>query len=98
MWMPTLACMSLFRVATPGKSGQLYPNPANDQLHIDWQDETGEHLTLEMYNQLGEVVKTEDLARNGNSQIDLSDQADGIYLIRLHQDGEVIGKEKVVKQ
>jgi hypothetical protein len=85
-------------VITQNSGFTLYPNPANDQLHIDWQNDTGEHLTLEMYNQLGEVVKKEDLTMNGSSQIDLSDQADGIYLIRLHQDGEVIGKEKVVKQ
>ncbi|PSR02794.1 MAG: hypothetical protein BRD50_06845, partial [Bacteroidetes bacterium SW_11_45_7] len=79
-------------------SFDLYPNPVADQLQIEWQEATGEDVTLEIYNQVGQVVKSEDLTRSGSSQIDLADQADGIYLIRLHQDGEVIGKEKVVKQ
>ena len=56
----------------------LYPNPANDIIHIDGLE--GEH-EVQIYNALGMLVMTTTL--QGDSEINISDLPAGYYLIRI---------------
>jgi len=57
----------------------LYPNPVKDLMHIS---ATNSEKTITVYDLLGAVKISKLLDKNQN-QIDLSDLADGIYLIKI---------------
>lgn len=62
---------------------KVYPNPANDQLNVE-----GEMTSIEVYNAIGQCMLTK--AVNGNNtRIDLSAFSNGIYFLRVNNNGEV---------
>ena len=63
-------------VTEAGEKGiEVYPNPAKDRLRIDGI----EPAEVQVYNAFGQLVKT---VQNAN-QINVSDLAEGIYLLRI---------------
>ena len=56
----------------------LFPNPANDKLHIQGIDEEAD---IEIYNVYGSLVKTTQIC--GDSEISISDLASGLYLLKI---------------
>ena len=56
----------------------LYPNPANDKIHIEGLE--GEH-EIQIYNAFGMLVMTTTL--QGDSEINISDLPTGNYLMRI---------------
>ena len=56
----------------------LYPNPANDRIHIEGLE--GEH-EIQIYNAFGMLVMTTTL--QGDSEINISDLPTGYYLMRI---------------
>ena len=56
----------------------LYPNPANDKIHIEGLE--GEH-EVQIYNAFGMLVMTTTL--EGDSEINISDLPTGYYLMRI---------------
>jgi type IX secretion system substrate protein len=78
----------------------IYPNPSNGIYSIIYSNKTNQKSTLEVINVLGQIVYSKMLAGNGSNiseTINLSDQANGIYLITINNGTEVITK-KVVKE
>ena len=78
----------------------LYPNPNNGQFTITVESEKlkVESNTVEIYNMLGQKVCTQLLITNYSSLINISDQPNGIYLIRiLDNNGNLVSQKKVVK-
>ena len=72
----------------------VYPNPNNGQFTVDGL-ENG--MIIEMYDYTGRKLTT--VVASGNSmQLNLLNQANGIYLIRiLDKDGNLLNQKKVVK-
>lgn len=73
----------------------IYPNPANDFLVIEFSETTNGQINL--YNCNGEFVKTEQL-NSERAIISLEGLAPGIYFFRIVQAAEVIGTGNVVKE
>ena len=73
------------------KSGQLliYPNPSNDNVTIQSTAELG---AVTIYNMLGELVYSQ-TTKDNTTQIDVSQQAAGVYLVRVQS--QII---KLIKQ
>ena len=66
------------------ESLKVYPNPANGYLTVE-----GEMTSIEVYNAIGQCVVTK--AVNGNStRINTSALNNGIYFLRVNNNGEVI--------
>ena len=66
------------------ESLKVYPNPANGNLTVE-----GEMTSVEVYNAIGQCVVTK--AVNGNStRINTSALNNGIYFLRVNNNGEVI--------
>ncbi len=62
---------------------KVYPNPANDYLTVE-----GEMTSLEVYNAIGQRMLAKMV--NGNStRINLSEFNNGIYFLRVNNNGEV---------
>jgi len=75
----------------------IYPNPNNGKLTISLQDVSGK-TRVTVFNILGEQVYKASL-NTTNTEIDLSDKADGIYMYRVvTETGSLVSQGKFVKQ
>jgi hypothetical protein len=65
------------------ESLKVYPNPADEYLTVE-----GEMTSVEVYNTIGQCLFNKTV--NGNStRINLSEFSNGIYLLRVNNNGEV---------
>lgn len=64
------------------KSLKVYPNPANDFLNVE-----GEMTSVEVYNTVGQCLVSKQV--NGDTKIDLSGFNNGIYFLRVFNNGEM---------
>lgn len=63
---------------------KVFPNPANDMLTVE-----GEMTSVEVYNTLGQCLITKPVDAS-SIQIDLSGLGDGIYFLRVCNNGEMV--------
>jgi hypothetical protein len=84
---------------TTVKQLSIYPNPANEQIHISFNISDGENATLEMMNFTGQAIYSQFLAgaNNYSQDIELSAFAKGIYFLRISTSGDVITKKVVIE-
>jgi hypothetical protein len=75
---------------TKHNSPRIYPNPANDLIHIDRA--ASETSVLQVYNSLGTIVLSKELTKT-NESITISSLANGIYFLKF--DGVT---KKIIKQ
>ena len=68
----------------------IYPNPAEDFIMINSENVEFAEV-IDIY---GRVITASEI--NGETRIDMSNFADGIYYVRLHSNGET-AVQKVVK-
>jgi len=60
---------------------EVYPNPASQFLNVE-----GEMTSVEVYNTVGQCLLSKEV--NGNAQIVLSGYSNGIYFLRVNNNGE----------
>lgn len=75
-----------------GMEMNIYPNPVVNQVNVNVEDY--QNATLEIYNLLGEVVKSEELSSNRTS-INVSGLTNGTYLVRV-MNGEKVSTKKII--
>ncbi len=61
----------------------VYPNPANDVLHINITQFTPKNLTCEIYNTTGQLIKTIKQLAFQNT-INLGDLVNGMYVVKVY--------------
>jgi photosystem II stability/assembly factor-like uncharacterized protein len=74
----------------------IYPNPANDIISFIVSRSNNAASTLDIYNVMGCLVKTETLKQD-QQQINVGDLSNGIYLVEVKSKG-VTGKQKMLIQ
>ena len=62
---------------------ELYPNPANDVLTINYDLVKDRFSEIRIYNMLGELILTKELISLNTENIDVSALPGGIYSILL---------------
>jgi hypothetical protein len=83
--------------AKPKPGVLVYPNPSNGIYNIVLSGVSGKAI-VELYNVLGEKIYSEAL-NSAYSQIDISNNAVGIYLYRvITETGSLISEGKIVKE
>lgn len=78
---------------------QLYPNPTQDVLWLDVDIDQNADFTLSIYNLKGEVMETtsyQTLQGKNACYLDLSDYAEGVYILRMENGSQSIAKKIVV--
>lgn len=75
----------------------IFPSPAKDYLHIEFKNNLQNQSTIEIINVLGTTVEKVNVYGNTN-KIDVSKLNEGIYLIRIINNGKLLGTKKFVKQ
>ena len=58
----------------------IYPNPATDVLYVNLLEGYYEDYQVEIYNTIGQLVKTVQL----NNQIDINELSSGLYLLKVN--------------
>ncbi len=79
------------------ESVEVFPNPNNGQFTVRSACNQELPITLELYNQLGQLKWRSNNAAACNWQIDLSDQAPGLYLLRAKMSDGMMTKRIVVQ-
>ena len=62
----------------------IFPNPANEQIHIEGLEGENE---IQVYSSMGRLVKTAKV--NGEEPLTVSDLSAGIYLVRINGQYEI---------
>lgn len=75
----------------------IYPNPNNGKLNLIVLNLKFKNLRLEIYNCLGELV-LKNIIENEKNSIDLTNQVDGIYFIKVISDNSTLFSQKILKQ
>lgn len=80
-------------------SGQLnvYPNPANTEVHVNYWGAMGQKATMSLYNIMGQMVFSEQINTNSVNNISLNGLASGVYTLRV-ESASGIAVKRIVKQ
>ena len=78
------------------KAFSLYPNPASDIVTLNIENTNNSDLTMNIYNLMGALVKSEKLKQN-QQQINVGDLGNGIYMVEIKSKGWT-EKQKLVIQ
>ncbi|MCC6720778.1 MAG: DUF5011 domain-containing protein [Bacteroidia bacterium] len=70
----------------------VYPNPSNGIVNVSYNFATPTNMNISVYNSTGAVVCTNNnvFGQSGTHNIDLSNQANGLYHVRMIIDGKQI--------
>ncbi len=81
---------------TKNASLNLYPNPASDVVSLTIDNTNNADLTLNIYNVIGELIRTEKLLQY-HQQINIGDLRNGIYMVEI-KSKEWAEKQKLLIQ
>lgn len=70
---------------------KIYPNPVNDVLSV----EVPESMSCKIFNQLGQIVHTQELS-NGSNRINLPDLPDGMYILKAYKENTVYSHKLII--
>lgn len=81
-----------------GLTLDVYPNPSNGIYTVSYSLDHQAELQLSVVDLVGRQVTTEIklTALSGNQVIDISDEADGVYILRIVKDGERMLQERLM--
>ena len=76
---------------------KLYPNPASDYLHIEYDILFVKEAKIKIYNSIGSVVYSKDLEnKQDNIKVSVSDFDNGLYFCSLQIDGKLLNTKKIL--
>ncbi len=78
----------------------VYPNPSKGAFTLNLSNLKSENIEINIFDQLGRVVFTQDLSDNdqiGNYSIDLTGETKGVYFLRVSSDKGIITRKLVIK-
>jgi hypothetical protein len=82
-----------------GDKAMAYPNPTNGQIFVEVLDVDNNDGIIEVYNELGKLVKTQNFAKNQvRYEINTSDLATGIYILKIRSANNDVKTLKISKQ
>ncbi|HLP53246.1 MAG TPA: T9SS type A sorting domain-containing protein [Chitinophagales bacterium] len=76
----------------------MFPNPTNGKVSINFQGDVTRQMTVSVYNMLGEVVVNPTTYKAGttNMTFDVSNVANGVYLVKIQNDKSTAIKQLTV--
>lgn len=90
------ACTGINESEINSSSINVFPNPSNGEFNVDLNS-ISENTIIEVYNAIGQLIVKQKANRLTNS-INLKNEVNGIYTIRIIENGEVIQKTNIIKQ
>ena len=74
----------------------IYPNPNNGTFNISISSQF-KNASIEVYNSLGALVFKQEIVNQENS-IELLNQSNGLYFVKVMSENKIVGMGKIVKQ
>ncbi len=74
----------------------IFPNPANEEVHIDFHSDVKRTLDLGLFDTKGKDIWFGEVKTDERTTIDISHLASGIYLLRI-EDGDEVEVVKIMK-
>ncbi|NND76663.1 MAG: T9SS type A sorting domain-containing protein [Flavobacteriales bacterium] len=74
----------------------LYPNPANDELYIEF-DRSIENVDIRLYDPLGKLVLIKNSVNSKRSVLDVSEFSNGLYTIAINSGSGSTSKRIVIQ-
>jgi len=78
----------------------LFPNPANTSLTINYFTPSMENTSIEIYDMMGQLVNTMNVNANqgfNSRELDLTSMSNGVYFLKVTQNNNTLTKKFVVK-
>ena len=75
----------------------VLPNPADNQLLLKFNENNPSSVRIKVYNNLGQLVLAQEVANNGEYNLNVSELANGVLYVNLKQGNEEVTK-KIIKQ
>lgn len=78
----------------------LFPNPANTSLTINYFTPSMENTSIEIYDMMGQLVNTINVNANqgfNSRELDLTSMSNGVYFLKVTQNNSTLTKKFVVK-
>lgn len=87
---------SIREIAPNAKLGALYPNPANNNVTVNYSVNQGQ-ASLEVKNVLGQVQRVLPLVAGSKSaNVNVADLPSGVYFVTLKSNGNIIDTKRLV--
>jgi hypothetical protein len=90
-------CTNLSNVTFNNLTINIYPNPVDDFLNIDFKEINNNVITIQLVNTLGQVL-IEEKTKNESVTLNLTNIVNGIYFIKVMENEKVLAFKKIVKQ
>lgn len=90
------ACTGIQQLGIIGNEIEVYPNPTSGEFTLLLPTNT-KQTRLEIYNSLGQLILSEPIA-SFNSVINISQLSNGLYLLKVYQNDEVVYKNQLIKR
>lgn len=75
----------------------IYPNPSNGQFRIDLKDYRGGEVDVEVRSLSGKLIYKSVLTKKSNT-INLSNYANGVYVLQVKKDNKWLGQNLVIQK
>jgi hypothetical protein len=83
VWKRSLSEITGVNEINANKNVNIYPNPASNLITLNFDRTNNQKITLNFYNVMGELVKTELLKQN-QQQVNICDLNNGIYIVEIN--------------
>jgi hypothetical protein len=88
-------CTGITTIASANETFGVYPNPNNGEFTLT-SGQLTENTYLEIYNNIGQLISKQ-LIKEATVKVNMTEQADGIYHLRITKEGEQLYKSKIIK-
>lgn len=78
---------------------QLFPNPAGDQVQINFNSKENSHSSIQIFNVMGQMVKQVNLETSpgkNSSAVNVSDLPQGTYLLKMGEGDDMVSERLVI--
>ncbi|MEZ5148111.1 MAG: choice-of-anchor V domain-containing protein [Bacteroidales bacterium] len=75
----------------------LYPNPANEYIHVDLTQLEMNVVSMQIINASGSIIKSTDFTGNTTNRIDIGDLHSGLYYMIIELENGSITSKRVIK-
>ena len=78
----------------------IYPNPSRDVFNVSFTSDTKQNLKVRILNVIGEEIVNENLEQfigEYTKQIDLTNNAKGIYFLEIEANDGIINKKLILQ-
>ena len=81
---------------TSGSDFEIFPNPANDVLYLNFKMENYQNGNVSLFDLNGKLVQ-QSVLNYSNNKLNINDLQKGIYFIEVEVEGQILRK-RILKQ